>query len=274
MKYTQIPSTAFENIQLNAGILVDDFTPATGTIGRILGATSGGANFTDSITYKDFGEDIDNCPKNMLELKKVDSREVKLSGTFVTIDAASAKDLVGASDVDPNDATHIVPRNDLLKTDFKTLWWVGDYSDVNTGDNAGFIAIKLLNTLNTGGFQIQTADKDKGKFGFEFTGHYSMAAQDKVPYELYIKKGNEEPTPSINLDKHALSINEGDSATLTATTVPAEATVTWTSADSTIADVADGIVSGEGEGNTIITASITVEGVTYTDTCTVVVSAV
>ena len=58
MKYTQIPATAFQNIQLNAGILVDSFVPSTGTIGKLLGATTGGVNFTDSITYNDFGEDI------------------------------------------------------------------------------------------------------------------------------------------------------------------------------------------------------------------------
>ena len=71
MKFTQIPSTAFQNIQLNAGILVDSFVPSTGTIGNLLGATTGGVQFQDSIEYTDFGDDIDNCPKNMLELLEV-----------------------------------------------------------------------------------------------------------------------------------------------------------------------------------------------------------
>ena len=56
----------------------------------------------------------------------------------------------------------------------------------------GFIAIKLLNALSTGGFQLQTADKSKGQFAFEFTGHYSMSAQDIVPFEIYIKAGTAE----------------------------------------------------------------------------------
>ena len=189
MKYTQIPSTAFQNIQLNAGILVDSFNPATGVIGNLIGATSGGVQFQDNVEYKDFGEDIDNCPKNMLELKKLDKHEATMSGTFVTIDAATVKLLAAAADIDGRDATHIIPRNDLLTTDFKTIWWIGDYSDDNTGDNAGFCAIKLMNALNTGGFQIQSTDKEKGKFSFSFMGHYSMAAQDKVPYEIYIKQG-------------------------------------------------------------------------------------
>lgn len=191
MKYTQIPSTAFQNIQLNAGILVDNFTPTTGVLGNLLGATTGGVNFTDSVEYVDFGEDIDNCPKNMLELKQLDSHDVKMSGTFVTLSASTAKLLAGAADIDSSNSTHIIPRNDILETDFTDIWWIGDYSDKNTGANAGFVAIHLMNALNTGGFQIQSTDKGKGQFAFEFTGHYSMNAQDTVPYEIFIRQGSD-----------------------------------------------------------------------------------
>lgn len=272
MKFTQIPADAFEHIQLNAGILVDSFTPATGVIGRLLGATTGGVNFTDSMEFQDFGEDIDNCPKNMLELKKLDSHEVTISGTFVTLSADTAKTLAAAADVDALDATHIIPRNDLLTTDFKDIWWIGDYSNENTGDNAGFVAIHLLNALNTAGFQIQSTDKAKGTFAFEFTGHYSMDAQDTVPYEIYIKEGNSSPTPAVLLDKHAVTIAEDETVTLTASTVPADAVVSWASSDDTVASVADGVVTGVAAGSAIITATITVDGVDYTDTCTVVVT--
>lgn len=274
MKYTQIPQTAFQNIQLNAGILVDSFVPATGTIGRLIGATTGGVNFTDTPEFADFGEDIDNCPKNTKELKKLTSHEAKMSGTFVTLDAATVHLLAGAADVDDLDATHIVPRNDLEDADFKDVWWVGDYSDVNNGDNAGYVAIHLMNALNTGGFQIQSTDKAKGQFAFDFTGHYSMAAQDTVPYEIYIKQGGEEITPSVLLNKHAISVVAGETVTLTAETNPDGETVTWSSSSGTYATVTSGgVVSGESAGQAIITASITVDGVTYTDTCTVVVTA-
>jgi len=273
MKYTQIPATAFQDIQLNAGILIDSFVPATGTIGRLLGATTGGVNFTDTPSYTDFGDDIDNCPKNMMELKKLDSREVKMSGTFVTLSAATAKMLVAVGDVDEQDATHIIPRNELLQTDFTDLWWIGDYSDENTGENAGFLAIHMINALNTGGFQIQSADKGKGQFAFEFTGHYSMTDQTKVPYELYIQHGGEEVKPSVLISTHAASVEENDTVTLTAQTIPAGQTVTWSSSDSTVASVSDGVVTGESAGNAIITATITVNGVAYTDTCTVIVEA-
>lgn len=192
MKFTQIPVDTFSKLQMNAGILLDAFTPATGVIGNIIGATTGGNSFEATPSYTDMGDDIDNCPKNMMELKKLDSWEAKMSGTFSTVSAKLAKTLVGAADVDNSDATHIIPRNDILKTDFSDIWWVGDYSDENGEQNGGFCAIHLMNALNTGGFKIKSSDKAKGQFAFEFTGHYSMDAQDTVPFEIYIKAGSAE----------------------------------------------------------------------------------
>lgn len=274
MKYTQIPANTFENIQLNAGIIVDVFDPDSGEIGNILCATTGGVAFADEIEYVDFGEDIDNCPKNMKELKKLDSHTVTLSGTAVTMDAAFVKMAAGAADVDPDNAGHIVPRNEILPADFKEIWWVGDYSDKNTGADAGYMAIKLINALSTGGFALQTEDKGKGNSAFEYTGHYSMDDQDKVPYEIYVKGSDVEPSAGILLNKHKLAMTAGDKVTLVAETTPANQTVTWSSASSSVATVSSGEVTAAGTGNTIITASCTVDGVTYSDTCTVIVSAV
>ena len=158
----------------------------------IIGATTGGIKFAATPTYSDFGEDIDNCPKNMKELKRQDSVEVKISGTFVTVTTATAKKLMAAADIDTSDTTKITPRNDLTVEDFADLWWVGDYSDKNGEKNGGFVAIHVMNALNTGGFQLQSGDKSKGQFPFEFTGHYSIEAQDVVPYEVYIKAGTAE----------------------------------------------------------------------------------
>lgn len=195
MKFTRIPETAFQTLQLNAGILLSNFTPGTGTVEEtdILGATSGGVNFTATPTYSDFGEDIDNCPVNVLELKKLDSWEVTMSGTFITVDTALAKTLIGAADIGTGDKTKVTPRNDVLETDFTDIWWVGDYSDKNGNTNGGYLAIHMLNGLSTGGFQLQSGNRAKGQFSFEFTGHYSIDAQDTVPFEVYVKAGTAEP---------------------------------------------------------------------------------
>ena len=191
--FSKIPATAFENLQLNAGVLLDDFDPTTSAIptaAKILGATTGGINFVATPTFTDFGEDVDNCPKNTKELMRLDTYEVTMSGTFVSLTPDTALMLNSMADkTTTTGVDKIVPRTDLVENDFKTLWWVGDYSDVNTGANAGFLAIKLMNALSTGGFQIQSGDKAKGQFAFTFTGHFSSDAQDTVPYEIYMKAG-------------------------------------------------------------------------------------
>lgn len=197
--YTQIPTTTFKQLQLNAGIITTSFTPGSATLdpSSIMGATTGGISFTATPSYTDFGEDIDNCPKNMKELKRLESWEVTLSGTFVTVSADLAKTLVGAGDKASGDATKVVPRNDLTEADFADVWFVGDYSDVNTGKSAGFLAIHVLNALSTGGFQLTTSDKAKGQFAFEFTGHYSMDKQNTPPFEVYVKAGTASSTEAM-----------------------------------------------------------------------------
>ncbi|MGN0683756.1 MAG: hypothetical protein ACI4JY_08780 [Oscillospiraceae bacterium] len=194
MRYTKIPETTFKEIQLNAGILLNSFAPETGEVleSDFLAATSGGVSFSATPSFVDFGDDIDNCPKNTKELKKLESWEVKMSGTFAAANTELAKKLIGAADIDSEDTTKINPRNDITDADFADLWWVGDYSDKTGDTNGGYIAIHMLNTLSTGGFQVQSTDKKKGKFSFEFTAHYSIEAQDTVPFEVYIKAGTAE----------------------------------------------------------------------------------
>ena len=191
MKFTRIPETAFQKLQLNAGILLSAFDPTTMVVEEeaLIGATSGGVSFTATPTYSDYGADIDNAPVNVLELKRLDNWEVKMTGDFITIDVAAAAKLVGAADFSGNKVT---PRNDLKASDFADLWWVGDYSDQNNETDGGFVAIHMLNALSTGGFSIQSNNRGKGQFAFEFTGHYSIEDQSVVPFEVYIQAGSED----------------------------------------------------------------------------------
>ena len=199
MKFTQIPADTFSKLQLNAGILVSGstgFVPSTGvvTTANIIGATSGGIQVSCTPSFTDFGENVDNCPKNMMELKKLDAWECKISGTFITVSTTLAKLMLGAADIDGTDTTKVTPRADLSDSDFTDIWFVGDYSDKNGATNGGFVAVHLMNALSTGGFSLQTSDKEKGTFTAEFTGHVSMSAQTVVPMEFYIKAGTAEPS--------------------------------------------------------------------------------
>lgn len=194
MKFTKVKKTTPQELQLNAGIILKEFNPESPVVdsSAIFAATSGGVSFSDKIEFVDMFEDIDNMPKNTMEGKQIDSREVTLSGTFLTITPAIAKSLMAAGDISTLDATHIIPRDTLTKEDFADFWWVGDYSDKNGTTNGGFCAVHIMNALSTDGLNIQSGDKAKGQFSVVYTAHYSIENIDTVPYELFIKAGTAE----------------------------------------------------------------------------------
>ena len=103
----------------------------------------------------------------------------------------------------------------------------------------------------------------------------SRALADDAPYDGWFSSVYQgaAASPSVDLDKSTLSVAVNATATLVATTVPAGATVTWTSSDTDKATVAGGVVTGKASGSATITASITVGAQTYSDTCTVTVTA-
>lgn len=188
MKFTQVAADVFEKLQLNAGVLLSEFDPTTGTLDKtkIIAATSGGNTFTATPEISDFGEDIDNVPANTKELMRIESYTVELSGTAKTVDAAMVKRLIAAADIADG---KITPRHNVEASDFNTIWWVGDYSDVNTGANAGFIAIEMVNAISTGGFSLKSNDKGKADLAFTFRAYYSIADVDTPPFNIYVKAG-------------------------------------------------------------------------------------
>lgn len=80
-------------------------------------------------------------------------------------------------------------------------------------------------------------------------------------------------TPSVSLSDSTASVTAGETVTLTASTVPGGAAVTWLTSDPEKATVNNGIVTGVAAGSATITARITVNGTDYTATCAVTVSA-
>lgn len=166
-------------------MLLKKFTPATPAAPAdedIICATTGGINATCVPTYSDLGEDVDNCPVNMKELKHLDSWECKLSFTSLGLSANAIKLALGAADIGDTSASKqdtITPRRDLKQTDFTDLWWVGDRAD------GGCVAIQIKNALSTGGFSLQTTKNGKGQLSVELTGHVSIDAQDTMPMVFY-----------------------------------------------------------------------------------------
>lgn len=179
--YTVIPQSTFEEMQLDAGILLTDFNPAQPAVvdDNILCATTGGINIVAEPTYSDLGEDVDNVPVNMKELKHLDSWDCRIETTGLGTSPALIQKALGAADIDGTDATKVTIRRNLNQTDFSTLWWVGDKAD------GGFVAVKLINALSTAGFSLQTTKNGKGQTSLTFTGHVSMNAQNTMPMEFY-----------------------------------------------------------------------------------------
>lgn len=180
-KFTVIPKDTFEGMQLDAGVLLKTFNPATPTAPKdedIICATTGGINASCEPTYSDLGEDVDNCPVNMKELKHLDSWGCKMSFTSLGTSKENIRMALGAADITA-DSGAIKPRRSLKQTDFSDIWWVGDRAD------GGCVAIQLKNALSTAGFTLQTTKAGKGQVSVELTGHVSIDDQDTMPMEFY-----------------------------------------------------------------------------------------
>ena len=78
--------------------------------------------------------------------------------------------------------------------------------------------------------------------------------------------------PEIELNKSTTSIAVGSTETLTATTVPEGATITWSTSDSDIATVSSGTVTPVAEGECVISATISSGGGVATATCVVTIT--
>lgn len=184
--FTVIPQSTFDDLQTDAGVLLKTFNPATPAApadSAIVCATTGGIQVSCVPTYSDYGEDIDNVPNNMKELKHLDGWECTLSTTCLGTSPELIKLSLGAADIDGTNTSKIIPRRDLEQTDFADLWWVGDKAD------GGFVAVKILNALSTGGFSLQTTKNGKGQISLEITGHVSIDAQSVMPMEFYSVEG-------------------------------------------------------------------------------------
>ena len=268
-KFTKIPQSTFEELQLDAGVLLNTFDPSNPVEpadSAIICATTGGINATCVPTFSDLGEDVDNCPVNMKELKHLDSWECKMAFTSLGTSAANIRLALGAADIDATSGK-ITPRRDLEQTDFSDIWWVGDRAD------GGLVAIKLINALSTAGFSLQTTKSGKGQTSVELTGHVSINAQDTMPMEFYsLDPDDSAIEPDIYLSRGNVSIEAGATATITATTAPSGQSVTWSTSNDAVATVANGVITAVATGTATITATMTYDGHTYTDTCNITVT--
>ena len=159
----------------------------------------------------------------------VEAKKIPVTG--VTLDKTEAELVEGESitltaTIAPEDATD------------KTVSWVSSDEEIAKVDSAGKVTAIAPGTAD---ITVTTTDGEKKAV-------FALTVVAKVV-----------PVESIAIDKETLELVEGDSATLTATVSPDNAsdkTYAWTSSNPDVATVAeDGTVTAIAPGNTTITAT-------------------
>lgn len=184
--WSQVTEDSLDLVQVQAGMILTSFnttTPAAPTASSVLCATTGGIQAACVPTYEDFGEDIDNCPNNTKELKRITGWDCTLSFTALDMSGEMFKAALGAAIKTAETTAHpesVEPRAQVAVQDFSDLWFVSERIDDK------IIAIQLKNALSTGGFSYKTQKNGKGQLTVTFTGHVSISAQDVVPMAFYI----------------------------------------------------------------------------------------
>lgn len=101
-KLVEISQYAFENIQHDAGVLLKGYdiaNPTTVTEDMIVTATNGGFNIQVSDEFTDYGEDVDNVPADLMELKYLTKRTVTASTSAYELTPRVVNLALAASDV-------------------------------------------------------------------------------------------------------------------------------------------------------------------------------
>lgn len=95
-----IPQDIFDNLELDAGVLLFNFDPQNPAINDsdIITATTGGIKIDAVPTYSDLFSDVDNAPANTKEGKHLDDWTVTVSTTALSSSLDMVKFAMGAAD--------------------------------------------------------------------------------------------------------------------------------------------------------------------------------
>ena len=189
-----------------------------------------------TITVESGGKLEGNIPTNGVVYKVTG---VTLSETTLTLDVGESDTLTAT--ITPSNATD------------QNVTWSSDNESVATVDQNGRVT-----AVGTGSTTITaTAADGSGK---------------SAECSVTVKEAANVPVESVSLDKTSLGLTEGETAQLTATVEPEDASnknVTWESSNTNVATVNNGEVTAVSAGTATITVT-TVDG-GKTDTCTVTV---
>lgn len=199
-----IRENTFKNLQLNAGIIVKDFTysgissanalktaldliisESSSAAGSLVGATRGGGSFT--VTREMRQPEVDGRRYGFKGDTFVDSVEAQLSTTLIEMTPDNLMDALGTttSTAVSANVTSIKLNTTIDTDDYLTnICWIGDMSD------GRYVLIALNNALNQADFNLTWTDKGEGTLPVEFHAKQaSVNDYDTAPFEiLYFNK--------------------------------------------------------------------------------------
>lgn len=181
-KATRISADAADKMQMNAGLLLNDFdisNPVAPKDDQIVCETTGDFSITCTPEVADFFEDVNNAPINTKEGKQITGWSCSLGVTALSVTLETLKLALGASeDVDANG---VRPRTTYRMDDFNSLYWIGDMMDENK-----LFVVAMDNTVSTGGVSFTSTNRGKGGLALTLTPHASAATPEVVPMAFYI----------------------------------------------------------------------------------------
>lgn len=182
---TGLTERTVKSLQLNAGVLLSSYTKGEDiTEDAIIGATRGGGSFTATPEIHQVA--VDGAPTYTKGLERNDGWNTSLSFTMLEFTPATISKALGTGvKIDEMSSdTVITAIRDVLETDYKDVWWVGDTS---AGKN---VVIHLKNALNLSGLSLSVSDKGEGTFALTLQGHHDMANLDEAPFEIILEDAN------------------------------------------------------------------------------------
>lgn len=179
---TKISADAAEKMQMNAGLLLNEFdvaNPVEPTDAQIVCETTGDFSITCTPETQDFFEDVNNAPTNTKEGKQITGWSCSLGVTALSVTLETLAMALGASET--IDTTGVRPRTAYQMDDFKSLYWIGDMMNANK-----LFVVVMDNTVSTGGVSFTSTNKGKGGLALTLTPHASISTPDVVPMAFYI----------------------------------------------------------------------------------------
>lgn len=190
---TGLRPETFQNLQLNAGVFLKNFSYSnladkdaletailtaleSGT--GVIGATIGGGTFQCTPSIRQIEADGMRYP--IVGSTVNDMWTVKLTGTMKECRPENFKDALICADMSKTgNKTVITVRTDIEPEDYiPSLCWIGDTS-------RGFVLINLDNALNLTGANFTFTDKGEGSLPFEFQAHVSdLSKMAHAPCEI------------------------------------------------------------------------------------------